>query len=269
MAYIINPDGTITTVPPEYDRNGTLSIKRGYNLNEESDPNEDVSKPALPNGRRRKQIFIVKKKVGKTSTQSTSSPKKESKTIVLGESPSTSYEGWASFQPVRRRKKRKTFTSPASGIRLESIAEIEKFFSNRIANRKGLTHEEFKRIRATLNVNLANYFTSCYMDSFAALSATVKSSEKSAKKRNKKKKAKQMQTMGTASSPSPEVPSCPPGRKPKYGYARDRFGRVQERDSFNEEKRNEFHQASNSQRQYDYSSYDANDDNDGAYSNWK
>ena len=29
-------------------------------------------------------------------------------------------------------------------------------------------------------------------------------------------------------------------RHPVYGYARDRFGRVQERDSFNEDRRNEY-----------------------------
>ena len=60
-----------------------------------------------------------------------------------------------------------------------------------------------------------------------------------------------------------------PARPPKYAYARDRYGRVQERDSFNEDKRNEFYTAQNRQRNYDYSSYDSNDDNDGAYSDWE
>ena len=60
-----------------------------------------------------------------------------------------------------------------------------------------------------------------------------------------------------------------PARPPKYAYARDRYGRVQERDSFNEEKKNEFYVAQNRQRNYDYSSYDSNDDNDGAYSDWE
>lgn len=60
-----------------------------------------------------------------------------------------------------------------------------------------------------------------------------------------------------------------PARAPKYAYARDRYGRVQERDSFNEDKGNEFYQAQNQQSNYDYSSYDANDDHDGAYSGWE
>ena len=58
-------------------------------------------------------------------------------------------------------------------------------------------------------------------------------------------------------------------RKPQYGYARDRYGRVQERDSFNEERRNEFHQSQQHQKNYDYSNFDENDDHDGAYSNWE
>lgn len=54
-------------------------------------------------------------------------------------------------------------------------------------------------------------------------------------------------------------------RHPKYGYARDRYGRAQERDSFNEEGRNEFGQAQRYQSNYDYSSYDAEDDHDSYY----
>ena len=60
-----------------------------------------------------------------------------------------------------------------------------------------------------------------------------------------------------------------PARAPKYAYARDRYGRVQERDSFSEDKRNEFYTAQNRQKNYDYSSYDANDDHDGAYNDWE
>lgn len=54
-------------------------------------------------------------------------------------------------------------------------------------------------------------------------------------------------------------------RHPQYGYARDRYGRVQERDSFNENRRNEFEQAQKYQSNYDYSSYDAEDDHDSYY----
>ena len=43
-------------------------------------------------------------------------------------------------------------------------------------------------------------------------------------------------------------------RNPKYGYTRDIFGRVQERDSYNENLRNDFHAAQSHQMDYDYSS---------------
>lgn len=58
-------------------------------------------------------------------------------------------------------------------------------------------------------------------------------------------------------------------RKPKYGYARDIFGRVQERDCYNEDLRNEFRAAQSHQMDYDYSSFDENDDHDGAYRDWE
>lgn len=58
-------------------------------------------------------------------------------------------------------------------------------------------------------------------------------------------------------------------RNPKYGYARDIFGRVQEMDSYNENLRNDFHTAQSHQMDYDYSNYDENDDHDGTYSNWE
>ncbi len=58
-------------------------------------------------------------------------------------------------------------------------------------------------------------------------------------------------------------------RQPKYCYARDRYGRVQERDRLNEDRFNEFSQAQNHNKNYDYSDYDSNDDHDGAYSGWE
>lgn len=48
-------------------------------------------------------------------------------------------------------------------------------------------------------------------------------------------------------------------RKSKYGYARDIFGRVQERDLYKEEK--------HEKPKYDYSSYDREDDHDNVYYN--
>ena len=54
-------------------------------------------------------------------------------------------------------------------------------------------------------------------------------------------------------------------RHPQAGYARDYFGRVQNRDLLNEDKNNEFKQSQNHQYNYDYSNYDKEDDHDAYY----
>ena len=56
-------------------------------------------------------------------------------------------------------------------------------------------------------------------------------------------------------------------RQPKYGYARDRYGRIQERDKYDEERINDFKHAHKQQANYDYSNYDENDDHDSFYDN--
>ena len=49
-------------------------------------------------------------------------------------------------------------------------------------------------------------------------------------------------------------------KKPKYGYARDRFGRVQERDNYREDQWENPYSSSNSL-------YDSEDDHDSVYEN--
>lgn len=55
------------------------------------------------------------------------------------------------------------------------------------------------------------------------------------------------------------------GRVAKYGYARDKYGRVKGSDLLNEDLKNEFKQAHKQQSNYDYSNYDSEDDNDSYY----
>ena len=287
MAYVINPDGTITTVPADYDRNGNLSIKRGYSFSEGVGNQNYYTPTTAPKQQSSRKKPSRKKKVAKTTapsknydtpttapTQQSSwntpsskkkvtnttapSEKKVSKTILLGESSSSS-SSMPTYQIHAKRKKRK----PPYFV---SKAEVNFFFDDIIAKQKVLTREKFKEIRVTLNIGLAIYFTNCYKKYLEQYSHDE---EPSIKKSKKGKKAKQKHTKKENSIPTAQSYPHHPGRKPVYGYARDRFGRVQERDSFNEEKRNEFYQATNSQRRYDYSSYDANDDHDGAYSGWE
>lgn len=258
MAYVINPDGTITTVPADYDRNGNLSIKKGYTFDEESGTQKQVSKSATPQGKSSNRTISGKLTGAKTPVKDTSSQKKVSKTIVLGESSSSSSKMVTLQLPVRNKKKTPLFISEA---------QINKFFINKIANHKELNHKDFQRIINTLSGKLAKHFNFCYREFLKVQQLYEKTTKKSVNKLKKTIGAKQ--SANNMFKPIPKTTSQQSGRKPKYGYARDRFGRVQERDSFNEEKRNEFYQANNSQKHYDYSSFDANDDNDGAYSNWE
>lgn len=54
-------------------------------------------------------------------------------------------------------------------------------------------------------------------------------------------------------------------KKPKYGYARDYFGRIIERDVFDEDRGDENWSARTRQQNYDYSSFDPEDDHDSYY----
>lgn len=271
MAYVINPDGTITTVPADYDRNGNLSIKRGYTFEGEGgSPKKDV-KPAPANRRNKtpKSPNIPRKKNLIQSVSSDSgTQKKRPKTILLGEDSSSSDEDYRINDPTYLR--RNHFKSSISEV------DIEKFFLKRRRNNRFITNKEYVEILTKLKGPIAAYFASCYREYikdlgfFNTIPGGGSNKTKKEKKRKGGKKNKQQKQVNRQPDNTPvTAPLLHKGRKPKYGYARDRFGRVQERDSFNEEKGNEFHQARNSQRNYDYSSFDANDDHDGAYSNWE
>lgn len=54
-------------------------------------------------------------------------------------------------------------------------------------------------------------------------------------------------------------------KKPQYGFARDYFGRIVERDVFDEERGNENWKARQNQSNYDYSDFDPEDDPDSYY----
>lgn len=270
MALVINPDGTITTVEADYDRYGNLRPKIdtkilndqviSYNLNTESE----------------NKVVNWKKKSGKKKSVSpVSAPKKVIKVRTI---------------------------SPAKRQAFISEAEIEMFFKDRIAGGKRITTEEYITLTDKLPPELRRYFIGRYRMylSYKGMSPDDPRNRKKFKKtKNKKKSTKKKKsphvigditkgqsnhsgfTIGDIATFSSMNKRTPDGdmvngkwllgasRKPKYGYARDRYGRVQERDSFNEERRNEFHSAQNHQRNYDYSSYDPNDDHDGAYNDWE
>ncbi len=261
MAYVINPDGTITTVEADYDRNGNLKPKINTEL-----LNEQVVK-YNSNTAPEKRTPIGKKSasIKKKSKVSRSLPHKRQQFI--------------------------------------STAEIDMFFKDRIATNKRVSTDEYIRITDKLPKELRGYFVKKYRQYLGYRSVIVDVDDprnrNTFKKPKNKKKAKKNKTphvvkevivkhsyhsgfslgeIATYSSLNKRTPDEDmvngqslkgASRQPKYGYARDRFGRVQERDSFNEDLRNEFKNAQNHQKNYDYSSFDSDDDHDGAYSEFE
>ena len=265
MAIVINPDGTVSTIETTHDQYGNLRPKIDSEVMKEQ------------------EIHYNKNVISEI---------KENKSYVY---PS---------RPVSRKHKKKVNISkpipPKKQQTFISNTEIIMFFKDRIASGKYVTVEEYLKIKNKLPRELQIYFATRYKKYLEhieqvrgldeAFKRTTFSKPKIKKKKNKDKNRHHVKevnvhhnshagftigdiaTFGSlkeniASSQDFEVrTSNPPrpARPPKYAYARDRYGRVQERDSFNEEKRNEFYSAQNRQKHYDYSSYDANDDHDGA-----
>lgn len=264
MAIVINPDGTVSTIETTHDQYGNIKPKIDSELMKEQEIHYTKN-----------TVSVSKYKKGYVYPTSSNS----------GESKDYS----SSYATSRRRLNIKT-------------SQIDNFFSKLISKGKWLGTNAYLRIKNRLPAKLQVYFASKYEKYREQIKKLedikLQTTFKIPKGKKKKKKNKNHHqgnevkvhhyshtgnTIGEiakfgslkeelASSSDYEVrTSNPPrpARPPKYAYARDRYGRVQERDSFNEEKRNEFYSAQNRQKHYDYSDYDANDDNDGAYSGWE
>ena len=262
MAIIINPDGTVSTIETTHDQYGNLRPKIDSGVMQEQEIH--YSKNTISDSSKKGYVYPTSSISGEDTGRSP---------IFI---------------------KRAIF---------RTTSQIDKFFSKMLLSHKWLGTNAFIRIKNTLNKALQDYFAAKYQnyrEQFRELDVPltratfkkpkVKNIKKEKNKNNPRSKEVKVHhnshaghtigdiaTFGTlkekyASSQDFDVrTSNPPrpARAPKYAYARDRYGRVQERDSFNEEKKNEFYVAQNRQRNYDYSSYDSNDDNDGAYSDWE
>lgn len=263
MAIVINPDGTVSTIETTHDQYGNLRPKIDSELMKDQ------------------EIHYNKNTISET---------KEKKGYV-----------YPTYSASKKYKKKVNISKPIQQV-FQTTSQIDSFFSRMIASGKWLGSNKFQRIKSTLSTQLQIYFATKYeyykeqINGLEdAMRRTTFKKPKEKKKKNKVKPTHQVQevkvhhnshagftigeiaTFGSlkekyASSQDFDVrTSNPPrpGRAPKYAYARDRYGRVQERDSFNEEKKNEFYTAQSRQKHYDYSNYDENDDNDGAYSDWE
>ena len=268
MAIVINPDGTVSTVETTHDQYGNLrpKIDSGTMIDQEIHYNKN----AISNSRKKGYVYP-------TSTDPVAPP----------------------VEP--KRKGKKGIPDPKKIQDSITTVHVNKLFNKLLSTEKLLSPSQIQSIKNKIPKYLHKYFDSkyeFYLEKIKKTVDTFKRTTTDPPKKIKKKKNKlphqikdvkshhnshsdfsigKIATFSNlkdnyASSQDFEArTSNPPrpARVPKYAYARDRYGRVQERDSFNEEKRNEFYAAQNRQKHYDYSSYDVNDDNEGAYGDWE
>jgi len=274
MAIVINSDGTVSTIETTHDQYGNIRPKMPTDYS--MAPAESVSKN------------------GTAKHNKTNSPKQK-ETHIFFPTEYASKPKVSPNKPISKQVAKRKQTKPR--YIFTTLGEINEFFKKRKLNGREVLFEEFSNISEMLPNCLKNYFKKRFLEYKEYLSRVIAiKSKETAEEVKQQKPKKKVQQKGKISQPrssgftlgdiistsSKEAlyasssdfdvrTSNPPrpARPPKYAYARDRYGRVQERDSFNEEKKNEFYVAQNRQRNYDYSSYDANDDNDGAYSDWE
>ena len=261
MAYVINPDGTVDLVEVEWDSNGNLRPKRSPDDSQSSYKSKSLASSSYP------------------TPQKTKKKKVHSSPANVNVSKDVEANRTQKKQDAIERKK----------IRIITKQSIEKFFTKKKNLHQIVTHEDIMRASVVLKSSLLKYFMEKYeqykeycLNMGWGAKKTIIQKVKKKKKKKKNKIISPKNTNITSGNTIGDIVNLSTikdsladsdvkytrsgkSRPPKYGYARDYFGRVQERDSFNEEKRNEFKQAQKGQSRYDYSSYDSEDDHDSYY----
>ena len=255
MAFVINPDGTIKLLEVKFDHSGNISPKRiieGYGSSHSQQP--------LKKKKKNKATTTLSSVPEKTnegvnstvqSTKQVSSPKdmtpetKNSEGIITKKiSPSYRYA------PKTPEKKKIFQTKDA----------IDEYFLKRKELHQIVHQEIFEYAKKHLNSDMFAYFVKCFdnHNNYCRSQGWYKNEPEVRQRKTRKESA--FSPIGNAST-GKFVNS----RHPVYGYARDRYGRVQERDSLNEDRKNEFRKSQVLQTRYDYSSYDSESDHDSYY----
>lgn len=265
MPFVINPDGTVDMIDVEYDSYGNMrpKIKR--------EPSMPSFKPSEGIG-----SFYSKKK----------RKKNKNKDVVTKTAASQQVSGSVVNKPSQNKEEK----SIVKKVRIITRQSVERFFIRKKSLRQLVSNEELMRAKVLLKGLLLDLFMQRYEQykkycTLMGWGIKIPAINKRKQKKNKKKKKHIFENVERRNNASGHTIAdtakfssindsmadtdvvynrTGPSRPPKYGYARDYFGRVQERDSFNEEK-NEFKRAERNQSHYDYSSFDAEDDHDSYY----
>lgn len=287
---VINPDGTISEAQYSHNQDGSISkIWYSDELNRSTSSSNN---------------FFTRKTAERSySTTSYSRTKKKRKKGKQQVAPTKVDAEGENVSTSVKKDSTTTIQVPVTGS-IATKSEIDSFLANKKKPKRIYPCDYGPIVNRITDIHLIDYFCRrCFELGIKIMSDKKKSQKtsKESKKQNsqKTKKAKnpaktkgksnekvqeQKQTLNIKQHSNKSIWSnakmsdeakttmgkmiTVASRKPKYGYARDRFGRVQKGDMFDEERTNEFRQAQNWQNHYDYSSYDANDDNDGAYNTW-
>ena len=265
MAYVVNPDGTVTFIEVKEDRFGNLKPTGSYDLLEQSNKSAVGYSSYTPPKPKKKRKKCKRNAYYANETNSEVTVSKQS-----------------TDKPVQ---------STVKNPRIITRQSIENFFKRKKEQRQLVTAEDVIRATSKLKGNLLYYFMQQY-EQYKEYCLTMGWGQKTThsnkgkkdlntpKKRVNKTSSKQythntpkntLEDIATFSklkdsmSDSDVIYKSTSKRHPQAGYARDYFGRVQKRDLLNEDKNNEFKKSQNRQTNYDYSNYDKEDDHDSYY----
>ena len=261
MAIVINPDGTVSTIEVDHDAYGNIRPKMPQDITEK--PSE---KPYMSSSQKKEVIYPKIQK------------KKHKKVIPSAQN--------------------KSQGDTVKSTKVVTRQSIDRYFAYIKSHHQRITEKEYSQTLCLLRGDVRDYYIQRYLEykiehttkPLSVISTKPNEGKKKKKKKNKQNKQQKKETqakqfisrnlgftiaeIASFSSLKGALPGNDiingrsiygASRHPKYGYARDRYGRVQERDSFNEDRKNEFKLAQVQHKNYDYSSYDAEDDHDSYY----
>lgn len=265
MAIVINPDGTVSTIEVTHDAYGNIRPKMPQEITEKPDissyPTKDVTS-YQPKG-----VTYPRMK------------KKKHKKAALA-------------------AQHKSQDNVVKSTKVVTKQSIDRYFAFIKSHHQQIREKEYMETLCLLQGEVREYYEQCYLDykiehspkpesaNSSKPGESKKKKKKKSKQKNQQKKETQAKQLISRSSgfTIAEIASFSSlkgassgndiingqsiygaSKHPKYGYARDRYGRVQERDSFNEDRKNEFKIAQSRHQNYDYSNYDAEDDHDSYY----
>lgn len=255
MALLINPDGSVFPVEVEYDTDGRIQPKKKFDMFEDSEQNIQSHS-------------IVKKKGQIIPTEY----KKFTAETLLARVSSV-----VQNMKRNRKKKKSSIMEPNQNIQSTSLddkkklfqseKEIDEYFARRLELHQVVYDNILKYGQKVLTKDLYKYLSLKYREHNEYCRSKGWGFIDSKAKNNKKVKNTMPRNIDRSTYEPCAISERNGNRHPVYGYARDRYGRVQERDYLDEDRRNEFKKLQRNQSNYDYSNYDSENDNDGYYDN--